>query len=133
MVKIKRKLEMTLPELIEWGFRNGIKNRSFTSNRLSSKYVDFDAFGGVCFNGLYNYLLEDTFTVEIEEEFTEETEIDNLVEFYFDRYGDLRFANHKNKTIRQRLDKYSFKPQAFYSLNEDATMNLIWKDGKLVD
>ena len=76
---------------------------------------------------------EETFTIEVEEEITEETEIDNLVEFYFDRYGDLRFANHKNKTIRQRLDKYSFKPQAFYSLNEDATMTLIWKDGKLVD
>ena len=32
MVKIKRKVEMTLPELIEWGFKNEIKNIEFVSN-----------------------------------------------------------------------------------------------------
>ncbi|MCF7581249.1 hypothetical protein L4I60_03110 [Staphylococcus epidermidis] len=132
MVKTKRKLEMTLPELIEWGFKNKVKNREFVTNQANFP-VAFNSCGYAEFSDEYSYSPEDTFTVEIEEEFTEETEIDNLVEFYFDRYGDLRFANHKNKTIRQRLDKYSFKPQAFYSLNEDATMTLIWKDGKLVD
>lgn len=131
MAKFKRKSEMTLAELIEWGFKNNIKNKKFISNSKDYTSVTFDSTGWGEFNNYFSP--EDTFTVEIEEEFTEETEIDNLVEFYFDRYGDLRFANHKNKTIRQRLDKYSFKPQAFYSLNEDATMTLIWKDGKLVD
>lgn len=131
MAKFKRKSEMTLAELIEWGFKNNIKNKKFISNSKDYTSVTFDSTGWGEFNNYFSP--EDTFTVEIEEEFTEETEIDNLVEFYFDRYGDLRFANHKNKTIRQRLDKYSFKPQAFYSLNEDATMTLIWKDGKLLD
>lgn len=37
MVKIKREVEMTFPELIEYGLENGIKNRRFTSNRLNSK------------------------------------------------------------------------------------------------
>lgn len=107
--------ELTLHIETEDGYNNLIKPKLKVGNYIT-----------------YNEEKE-AFTIEVEEEITEDTKIDDLVEFYFDRYGDLRFANHKNKTIRQRLDKYSFKPQAFYSLNEDATMTLIWKDGKLID
>lgn len=132
MVKIKNKVTLKPKELIKYlldleetEFTLYIETEDGYNNLLKPKLK------------VENYITyneeEETFTIEVEEEITEETEIDNLVEFYFDRYGDLRFANHKNKTIRQRLDKYSFKPQAFYSLNEDATMTLIWKDGKLVD
>lgn len=29
MVKIKKKVEMTLPELIEWAWKNGVKEKHF--------------------------------------------------------------------------------------------------------
>ena len=127
MVKIKKKVEMTLPELIEWGLENGIKSRRFTSNRLNSKYVGFDSLGGVCFNGLYSYLLEDTFTVEVEEEITKETEIPKLVSINRNNLNevDINF----NCSIRQFLDRSDYN---YYILNDDSTLTLIWKDGELV-
>lgn len=138
MVKIKRKVEMTLTELIEWGLENGIKSKRFVSNRLSNKYVDFDSLGGVCFNDLYSYLQQDTFTVEVEKEITEETQIYRLLElkdsFIFKDGGwkDLNIMKsnmYGNQSISEVKNDESKK---FYMLNEDDTMTLIWKDGELV-
>ena len=41
MVKVKRKVEMTLPELITWAWKNGIKSEMFYSN-IDGHYVHFD-------------------------------------------------------------------------------------------
>lgn len=127
MVKIKKKVEMTLPELIEWGLENGIKSRRFTSNRLNSKYVGFDSLGGVCFNGLYSYLLEDTFTVKVEEEITEETKIAKLVSVNRSTQNEVNIIF--NRSIGQLLDRSEYN---YYILNDDSTLTLIWKDGELV-
>ena len=124
MVKIKKKVEMTLPELIEWGLENGIKSRRFTSNRLNSKYVGFDSLGGVCFNGLYSYLLEDTFTVEIGEEITENTKIPEMLEIFQDNDATQWFGN----SIEQVKDDFSRE----FWLKDGNTMTLIWKYGELV-
>lgn len=79
------------------------------------------------------YILIILFLVEVDEEVTKETIIDNLVEFYTNSAGDLCFAHHMDSTIRQRLAGFTYKPEAFYSLNDDMTMTLIWKDNELVD
>lgn len=76
MVKIKRKVEMTLTELIEWGFKNEIKNTEFVSNFFEKKSVIFNLSGWAEFSDEYAYLPEDTFTVEVEEELTEDTKLD---------------------------------------------------------
>ncbi|EHR87250.1 hypothetical protein [Staphylococcus epidermidis] len=127
MVRIKRKVEMALSELIEWGLENGIKSRRFTSNRLNSKYVGFDSLGGVCFNGLYSYLLEDTFTVKVEEEITEETKIAKLVSVNRSTQNEVNIIF--NRSIGQLLDRSEYN---YYILNDDSTLTLIWKDGELV-
>lgn len=124
MVKVKRKVKMTLSELIEWGLENGIKSRRFTSNRFNSKYVGFDSLGGVCFNGLYSYLLEDTFTVEVEEEITEETKIPEMLEIFVNDGGVKRVE----KSINELKDDFSKE----FWLKDGNTMTLIWKDGELV-
>lgn len=124
MVKIKNKVEMTLSELIEWGLENGIKSRRFTSNRLSSKHVDFDKLGGVYFSGFYSYLLEDTFTVEVEEEITEETKIPEMLEIFVNDGGVKRVE----KSINELKDDFSKE----FWLKDGNTMTLIWKDGELV-
>lgn len=124
MVKIKRKVEMTLPKLIEWGLENGIKSKRFASNRLNTKYVGFDSLGGVCFNGLYSYLQQDTFTVEVEEEITGETILPEVVEFYVDGDG----TQYSQRSINELKDSLSKE----FWLKDGDTMTLIWKDGELV-
>ena len=138
MAKIKRKVEMTLPELIEWGFKNEIKNIEFVSNFFEKKSVIFNLSGWAEFSDEYAYLPEDTFTVEVEEEITEDTQIYRLLElkdsFIFKDGGwkDLNIMKsnmYGNQSISEVKNDESKK---FYMLNEDDTMTLIWKDGELV-
>lgn len=127
MVKIKRKVEMTLPELIEWGFKNEIKNTEFVSNFFGKKSVIFNLSGWAEFSDEYAYLPEDTFTVEVEEELTEETEIPKLVSINRNNLNEVNI--NFNCSIRQLLDRSDYN---YYILNDDSTLALIWKDGELV-
>ncbi|MEX6042386.1 hypothetical protein AB6G17_00285 [Staphylococcus haemolyticus] len=127
MVKIKRKVEMTLPELIEWGFKNEIKNIEFVSNFFKKKSVIFNLSGWAEFSDEYAYLPEDTFTVEVEEEITEETEIPKLVSINRNNLNEVNI--NFNCSIRQLLDRSDYN---YYILNDDSTLTLIWKDGELV-
>lgn len=124
MVKIKRKVEMTLPELIEWGFKNEIKNIEFVSNFFEKKSVIFNLSGWAEFSDEYAYLPEDTFTVEVEEELTEGTKIPEMLEIFEDNDGTQWFGN----SIEQVKDDLSRE----FWLKDGDTMTLIWKDGELV-
>lgn len=95
MLTIKRKVEMNLPQLIEWLFRK-------------------------------RNLDKDTFTVEVEEEITEDTVIPRLVV----RHRDTGFTLYENDYINNEFPLDSV--QAFYILNDDLTLTLIWRDGRLV-
>lgn len=136
MVKIKRKVEMTLAELIEWGFKNNIKNREFSSNSKDYTSVVFDSTGWIEFINYFSS--EDTFKVEIEENITEDTQIYRLLElkdsFMFKDGGwkDLNIMKsnmYGNQSISEVKNDES---KNFYMLNEDGTLTLIWKDGELV-
>ena len=132
-MKIKRKAEMNLPQLIEWGFENTevTKGRVFSiddENARFAPYVSFLADGmGVRVPCTITH--EDTFTVEVEEYVTEGTELDNL--YKMDSYkGALKSAQ---STIAQDLEISVLEPISYYILNDDLTMTLIWRDGKLVE
>nr|WLJ25699.1 MAG: hypothetical protein [Staphylococcus phage HS06] len=127
MVKIKREVEMTLPELIEWGLENGIKNKKFVSNRWHSKYVNFSSNGYVGFSAFYSYLPEDTFTVEVEEEITEEKV---LKEMFMLNSNTKNLSRYTKRSIASVVKKHHAK--AFYVKDNDFNMMLIWKDGELV-
>lgn len=136
MVRIKRKVKMTLPELIDWGFKNNIENKEFVSNFHKAKSVIFNLNGWTEFSDKYAYLPEDTFTVEVEEEVTEDTKLDFVLEIYKDKkYPDGIFSViHKTISIKDIL-KYNpddYISSCLYLVNEDATLTLIWKDGELV-
>ena len=132
MATIKITKGMSFSELI-----NHIKETNYKPN----EYISMDkkvkvvvgSFNSIKFDSETRIYPDNTFLVKVEEEVTEETIIDNLVEFYTNRDDDFCFAHHMDSTIRQRLAHFAFKPEAFYSLNDDMTMTLIWKDGKLVD
>ena len=124
MVKIKRKVEMTLPELIEWGFKNNIKNRGFTPNQANYRPVVFDSIGWIDFSADYCYPPEDTFTVEVEKEITQETVLPEIVELSKDGGG----AQWSQKSINAVKNSFSKE----FWLKDGNTMTLIWKDGELV-
>ncbi|MCG2344854.1 hypothetical protein [Staphylococcus epidermidis] len=124
MVKIKRKVEMTLPELVEWGFKNNVKNREFSRNHKYFKPVVFNSCGYVDFKDDYAYSPEDTFTVEVEEEITEETKIPEMFEIFENDGGVKRVG----KSINELKDGFSKE----FWIKDGNTMTLIWKDGELV-
>ena len=89
-MKIKRKVEMNLPQLIEWAWDNPelSRNKRFVSKRKDlpyiNQYVIFNEVGYAEIENRYCYGRNDTFTVEVEEEVNGETILDRLYEVYFD-------------------------------------------------
>ena len=68
MPKIKVEKQMTLPELIEYAWENGVRNKNFTSSENGS--VGFDGEGLVTTIAVGR---DETFTFEVEKEATEDT------------------------------------------------------------
>ncbi|MDT4239046.1 hypothetical protein RO955_02795 [Staphylococcus haemolyticus] len=130
MAKVKKKVEMTLPELIKWGFKNGIKNKAFVRDRdsvrsqLNFKPIAFNSSGYVEFSNDYSYSPEDTFTVEIEKEIDIYTVLESLYEYT----NDNQFKHYKNTPLQIIKD---YEDKEFW-LKDGGTMTLIWKDGELV-
>lgn len=120
MVKIKRKVEMTLSELIEWGFKQKELLPLFYGSKEES-FVQFTPNGCVNITGIKS---TDTFTVEVEKEITQETVLPELVELSKDGGG----AQWSQKSINAVKNSFSKE----FWLKDGDTMTLIWKDGELV-
>ena len=116
---------MNLPQLIEWLFRkNNLDDEIFLSNQHNRVQVTDDGILEF-FGTFYN----DTFTVEVEDRIDEDTEITALVEL--SSRGLLGETTlYRYHSINDVIDNQSV---AFYILNDDQTMDLIWKNGKLVE
>ena len=134
-MKIKTKKEMNLPELIEWGFENDVTNTWYRASNVEEyiSEVFFDATGLPQFSNTVNK--NDTFTVEVEEVVTEDTEL-YLVERYISSYEDfkLKYKSHQNRSIKSILENRSphLKTTHFYTeVNNELV--LIWKNGKMVE
>ncbi|EGQ4408731.1 hypothetical protein EGV59_04810 [Staphylococcus pseudintermedius] len=131
-MKIKVKKEMNLLELIEYIKKNEIADKVFFDNKGKGKVVVGD--------DRYLYMtdlnLTETFTVEIDEEITEETEILILVELFVSDYG-LIIHTYYRTSIREAIGEVvkgvDALPKSFYILNDDYTMTLIWEDGEMVE
>ena len=123
-MKIKRKVEMTLPQLIEWIEINRRFDESFGSDRYNYVHVNVD--GILEFTGKF---CEDTFTVTTEEEITEDTEFEKL---YCTTILS-RIVESSCTTIQSSLKHIAVEPIAFYIMNDDLNLTLIWRDGKFVE
>ena len=142
-MKIKRKVEMNLPQLIEWAWDNpkSSRNKRFVSENKEfpyvNQYVIFNEVGYAEIENSYCYGRNDLFAVEVEEEITEDTVIPKLIEVYNIIDEQERIVIHENSNIYSNVDSQdsrNFKSLAFYILNEDLTMTLIWtKDKGLVE
>lgn len=120
IMKIKQEKKFTLPQLIEWIEINRRFNEEFASHRYN--YVHANVDGVLEFTGEF---CEDTFTVEVEEEITEDTEFKRLV--YIDDDDDtVAFSNF---TIRELKDNGVKEFHAYI----DGEFKLVWRNGKLVE
>ncbi len=126
MPTIKTKKEMNLPELIEWAIKKDIKDEKFYSK--NGCHISIDYRGHVF---LWDIRLNEIFTVEVEEEITEDTVIPKIAELNlcgYDQHEEL-FVN-ENKSIKQLLSEEETNNVAFYIMNDDLTMTLIWTKEK---
>ncbi|HDV4519093.1 TPA: hypothetical protein RIB22_002377 [Staphylococcus aureus] len=135
-MKIKVKKEMRLDELIKWAWENPelATGRNFYPQTKSDiNYVCFSLYDGrnCVIKGLVS--ADDTFEVEVEEEITEDTKFDRLFEVFEVSEGEYNPTSNRNTSINESLnDDRCFPIKAFYILNDDLTMTLIWKGGELV-
>ena len=126
-MKIKTKKEMNLPQFIAWAVDNHITGSFYANNRVNAKRIRFEFGRLVSSHG--ELRSHDTFTVEVEEQIDEDTEITALVELSSQGLlGNTRL--YRYHSINDVIDNQSV---AFYILNDDQTMDLIWKNGRLVE
>ncbi|HDK9419710.1 TPA: hypothetical protein PVQ06_001559 [Staphylococcus aureus] len=128
-MKIKIKKEMTLDELIKWAWKNPelVRGEKFYPQGKRDEtcvYFHLDDGRRCLMRGFIS--AGDTFAVEYEEEVTEETVIPKLVKMY----EDGKMSVYNDYSIKRSL---LYSPKAYYILNDDMTMTLIWRDGELVE
>jgi ketopantoate reductase len=122
-MKIKTKKQLNLPQLIEWGFENDATGTVFSDDRVEVKRIRFEV--GI-FASIHGDIHKgDTFTVEVEEEITEDTVFKSMVEVTTD---DL-FAIWECASISTWKNEHSKEFHAYI----DGEFKLIWRDGKLVE
>lgn len=130
MVKMKVKKEVTIVDVLALDYARKIKSKIYTSNNG----------GRVIFklNGLYdmeNVSHEDMFEVEVEEEITEQSVIPKLVVIYDDGYAihTTTFQDTSIDTVLSDETVENGERIAFYMLNDDMTMTLLWRNGGMVE
>ncbi|MGO2108644.1 MAG: hypothetical protein ACTH27_06670 [Staphylococcus equorum] len=129
-MKIKTKKQLNLPQLIEWAKENEIKDKLFLTK--NSYCVGFDRHGFIYFNSTSTMPLDQLFTVEVEEEVTEDTELDLVERFIVD--NGTYYINPQEMSINTCLGAAhdDIIVTHFYIENDERELVLIWCDGKLV-
>ena len=135
MPTIKRKVEMNLPQLIEWAWDNKIRSKTYRS--LEGAEIEFSE-GDVV--RVYRTDSDDTFAVEFEEEITEDTVIPKLLTTFKKTYLKNDFGyqrvrideDFKMQLMLNKAEAHREKIETLHMVNDDGTHTLIWRDGKLV-
>lgn len=136
MVKIKRKVEMTPKEFLKHLLEQEeteVELDGYTFN-YNEEIYSFDP--EITANEVISYDPHSrTFTVEVEEEITEDTKLSSVLEMYKDIHypGSVSSVIQKGASINNILEYNPsyFNTRCLYLINEDMTLTLIWKDGEL--
>ncbi|MDO0948196.1 hypothetical protein [Mammaliicoccus sciuri] len=134
MPTIKRKVEMNLGELLCWAIDNKeqARFRDISSKSMRVRFND-NAKPEIIFDKRFLPTYE-TFTVEIEEEITEDMKL-HTVERFISRYEKkYKYETHHNKSIKDILEYRLPHVETTHIYAEiDNDLVLIWRDGKLVE
>lgn len=128
-MKIKVKKQLNLLDLIEHIKNKNIVSKVFDNTKKRGSVI-VSIEGNI---SIYAVSLSDTFTVEVEEGITEDTIIPKLIEVceYNGELTPTIYFEHSIKRVLEFEGIYATH-KAFYMLNDDMTMTLIWKDGEIV-
>ena len=141
MVKIKREVEMTPKEFLKHLLEQEeteVELDGYTFD-YNEEHYSFDP--EIKTNEFISYSLHsDTFTVEIEEEITEDTVLPSVVVVrtqYFPNNGhSVNVAKINSKSIKQVIENQpnnsKFEYHSIYLMESKRIGQLIWKDGELV-
>ena len=138
MPTIKRKVEMNLPQLIEWLWKSKKSVYKVTSNM--NGVVKLEPYGLITFSSV-DFYPEETFTVEVEEEITEETVIPKLLTTFKKTYLKYDFGyqqvrideDYKVQLMLNKAEAHREEIETLHMVNDDGTHTLLWRDGKLVE
>lgn len=131
MVKIKINREFNLAGLLEYIINNEITDKYYF-NSARNAVVEVTKNGFISF--LNTFKPDDTFTVEVQGEITEETEIPTLMVVY-DFLGEkgIYCNTYYNLSIKYILDAKNNEAniKSFHMVNQDGTTTLLWtKEGR---
>ncbi|WP_433912327.1 hypothetical protein [Staphylococcus sp. LKG3-3] len=140
-MKIKTKKTMNLPQLIEWAWENGMRGEIFLIDSNQEAGIHFD---GDCDFKMHNADFirnNDFFTIEVEEEITEDRILPALVAVRKQHFASGNYTIHvtkiNNKSINALIDKQpinsTFEYKEIYLMDDDKLGQCIWRDGKLVE
>lgn len=140
-MKIKKKKQLNLPQLIEWAYHEGsdIRDEKIKSESMT---VTFSEIGTPHIETKFHFLqVDELFTVEVEEDLTEYTVIPKLMTTFKKTYLENGFGYQRARidedyTIKLMLDKAGMHGEPVKTLhivNDDGTHTLIWRDGRLVE
>lgn len=121
-MKIKRKVQKTLPQLIEWAWDNDVKGENFPTDQNEEAGIYFATNSDFMMNNADYIRYNNTFTVEVEEEITEDTEFKSMVELTTD---DL-FGVWKHASISKWKNEHSKEFHAYI----DGEFKCIWTHEK---
>lgn len=125
-IKVKKKLR--LDELIKYVWDNGLNSFQFTSDNNVDVYFSsnehFLIAGDSNVNGR-SVEIEDRFTVEVEEEITEDTEFEALVFILVSGRIEVINNYHNIRSARSLLENYETEKQIYALIN--GKLELIWE------
>ncbi|MFW3528824.1 hypothetical protein [Staphylococcus caprae] len=134
MPKIKVEKQMTLPELIEWAWKNGIREKTYHSSTDEFVTVNFDVLGHLRLSESIAQL--EKFVVEVEEEINKYTALPGLVVKY-KRGSKTFFVMQKDISVNDVLQEgkliYDATAKSINLINDDDTMTLLWRNGEMVE
>lgn len=137
MAKVKKTKTFNFPELINYIKETNYQEKEYLSTN-GTVSVSVRSLCRIRIDGARTIWPSDMFEVEIEEEIKEETTIPRLLEVRNaipskeEGWEDLKILKsyiYGNHTIAEVKNEYTV---AFYMLNDDMTMTLIWKDGEII-
>lgn len=138
MAKVKTTKTFNFPELINYIKETNYQEKEYLSTN-GSVTVSVKSLCRIRIDGGRTIWPSDMFEVEIEEEITEETtipvllEVRNAIPSKEEGWEDLKLLKsyiYGKHTIAEVKNEYTV---AFYMINDDMTMTLIWKEGELIE
>ena len=117
-MKIKTKKQLNLPQLIEWAWNNNVKGEFFSIDQNEELGIYFATNNDFMMKDVDHIRYNDLFTVEVEEEITEDTKFSHIV---FIDDCDLS-ASYENKSINEI--KYGHDKEFHAYINGE--FKLIW-------